>query len=97
MADNEIIQAFELLSFYASLPPINLPIGRNEELGFELIDSYQRELGRELDLTRLLPLRGLIIMGHLSQSPLPIPVEVDRWSLDSDGWTIVRWVGSVEE
>ena len=36
--------------------------------------------------------KRIIIIGHLRKGPSPVPLTVDGESVDSQGWTVVRWV-----
>lgn len=83
------VQAIEMLSFYETLPP---PDFRNTSNPFPGPPSYKRELGRPFDLTALTSGRRLIIIGHLTQSPLPAPLTIDGETPESEGWTVVRWI-----
>ena len=89
---DQVTRVAEILTFYSTLPPPDyqtsgmLGGGRN----------YTRALGRPFDITALLPLRRVIIMGHLQRSPLPLPLTVDGEILPSEGWTVVRWISQVE-
>jgi len=83
----DIIQYIELLSFYDTLPPPDY-----RKMDFSGVISYQRELAGELDITHLLAGHRLIIMGHLNDAPIPIPMTVNEEELASSGWTVVRWV-----
>ena len=82
------VYAIEMLTFYGVLPPPK----------FQDVDflsppvQFNRSAGRILDLTRLLPLKRLIILGHLERSPLPAPLRVEGQTVPSAGWTVVRWV-----
>ncbi len=86
-SNSDTIQYIELLSFFDTLPPPEF-----SDVDYPYCVAYQRELGQQLDLTRLLAGHRLIIMGHLNDSPIPIPMTVDQEELPSNGWTVVRWV-----
>ncbi|MCH8064570.1 MAG: hypothetical protein IIC90_01930 [Chloroflexi bacterium] len=86
-SSSETIKYIQLLCFYDTLPPPDF-----RKTGFPYAVSYQRSLGRQLDLTRLLAGRRLIIIGHLEDTPLPIPMTVEGKEIPSTGWTVVRWV-----
>ena len=49
----------------------------------------------QFDLTALLKLRRLIIIGYLKDSPLPVPLEVDGRQAKGRGWTVVRWISPI--
>ena len=87
VTNSETIQYIELLSFFDTLPPPDF-----RDVSFPYGIMYRRELGQHLDLTPLLSGHRLIIMGHLNESPIPIPMTVDEQELASTGWTVVRWV-----
>ena len=40
----------------------------------------------------LFPDFSLILIGHLRDSPSPVPLTVDGDTIPSQGWTVVRWV-----
>ncbi len=82
----QMIQQIEMLSFYSSLPPPQYT--RNDPAPW----NYQRTVGRGLDLTNMLPIKCIIVIGYLQDSPLPAPVAVDGTSVNATGWTAVRWV-----
>ena len=93
MADNEILQAVEMLSFYSALPPPNFRqtgrFGRGAT-------AYDRAVGRSLDITHLTTGRRLIILGYLPDAPLPAELTVDGREPGASGWTVVRWVYDFE-
>ena len=92
IADSQIVQAMEMLSFYSLLPP---PDFRSTQFMNRPI-NYDRHLGRSLDLTPLSALRCVILIGHIKQGPLPTPMTVDGQTVSAQGWTVVRWIGSLE-
>ena len=84
------VRMIELLSFYDALPP---PSYRAEAVNlFDRPVAYQRSVGRALDLTPLTAGARVILIGYLEHSPLPAPLTVDGGPVESDGWTVVRWV-----
>jgi hypothetical protein len=87
----EMIQFIQLLAFFDALPP---PDFRKTGVfeGF----VFNRGLGRQLDLTPMLTGRRLIVMGHLEDSPLPIPMTVEGEEVSSTGWTVVQWMYDLE-
>lgn len=89
---DDTVRMIELLSFYDSLPPPNF---RSVDVINPTV-AYQRSQGRNFDLTRLVAGRRLILIGHLDDSPLPAPVTVDGETLNSTGWTVVRWIYDLE-
>ncbi len=84
---SEMIKYIQLLSFYDALPPPDF-----RKKGFNVAVNYQRALGRQLDLTHLMAGKRLIVIGHLENSPLPVPMTVNEKEIPSTGWTVVRWV-----
>lgn len=86
-SSSEMIQFIELLSFYDTLPPPDF-----RKTGFPYAAVYKRALGRQLDLSHLLSGKRLIVIGHLEDSPLPVPMTVAGEQIPSTGWTVVRWV-----
>ncbi len=92
IADSQIVQAIEMLSFYSTLPP---PDFRNINL-MDRPANYNRDLTRAIDLTPLTRTRCMILIGHLEQSPLPVPFTVDNQTLPSQGWTVIRWIIPVQ-
>ncbi|MCC6580749.1 MAG: hypothetical protein IT440_09930, partial [Phycisphaeraceae bacterium] len=89
IAPDEVRSATELLSFYSTLPP-----PKWWEKPTALVEGpthFVRTLGRGLDITPWLAGPRLILIGYLSDSPLPMPLEVDGRRLPSRGWTVVRW------
>ncbi|HEX7008440.1 MAG TPA: hypothetical protein VF184_00565 [Phycisphaeraceae bacterium] len=92
LADNEIIQFIEMLSFHAALPPPDF-----RQVGFgQFPVVYRRTAARRLDLTPLTAGRRLILIGYLDHSPTPLPITVDGQRVPSNGWTVVRWVYDLE-
>lgn len=87
-ADAAVIRREMMLAtFYSLLPP---PDFRNTS--FTSGGSYlSREAIRRLDWSPLTKTRRLIIIGHLSDSPLPLPLTVDEQSPGTSGMTVVRW------
>ena len=90
MASNEMAPAIEMLSFYSILPPPEFRRRENDQSHTPI--TYQRSLGRGLDLSHLLTMRRLIVIGHLVDGPNPTPMKVDGRQLPSEGWTVVRWI-----
>ena len=87
-----VAMGVEMLTFFGMLPP---PDFRDTDASFSLSDSivaFGRREGRQLDLTHLLPLRRLMLIGHLTGGPTPLPLQVDGDDLPSRGWTTVRWI-----
>ncbi len=84
---SEMVQFIQMLCFYDTLPPPDF-----RRTGFPWALSYQRGLGRQLDLTPMLSERRLIILGLLQDSPLPAPLTVQGEAVTASGWTVVRFV-----
>jgi hypothetical protein len=74
-----------LLSFFDMLPPPNT---RPSMLSGST--RFSRAMLRDLDLTPLTHGRRLILIGHLPDSPMPLPVTVDGNTPEPQGWTMVR-------
>jgi hypothetical protein len=89
LPENTRIFMFEMLSFYDALPP---PDYVRPNFGINPPVSYSRALGRTLDLTPLTVGGRVIIIGHLPDSPLPMPLTVDGYDVPSNGRTVVRWI-----
>jgi len=95
VADDDMRNGAELLSLYSTLPP---PAWwRKISTQDEAPVHYYRSLGREMDLTRYLPMRRLIILGYVEQSSLPLPLSVDGDRIDASGWTVVRWISPIHD
>ena len=85
---SKIVNLMELESFYSALPPpqytkvdyINPPW------------SYQRSAGRAMDLSAMLNMRCVIVIGYLQNQAIPVPLEVDGVNSPSQGLTMVRWM-----
>ncbi len=88
-----MIQKLEMLSFYDALPP---PLFSQSET-FSLPPFYTRYLDDNMDITPLIAGRRLIVIGHIENSSLPIPVSVNGRTVESTGWTMVRWIYDFEE
>jgi hypothetical protein len=89
--DSVVVRELELLSFFDALPVPALkrdPESPALNRGFVL----RRQLAPRMDLTPLLRGRRVIILGHLPEGPLPVPLAVDGEAPPSRGWTMVRWV-----
>lgn len=76
------------LSFFDALPP---PDFRDMEHPQDHT-SLRRSLLAGLDWTHLLAGRRLIIIGHLENSELPMPLRVGGDTVPAEGQTMVRWV-----
>ena len=96
--DSTIVKEMNLLSFYDALPPpqyhVQPGIGGLGGFAFEggPYYTYNRSLVRDTDLTHLITGRRIILIGHLRSSPSPIPMTVDGEDVESEGWTVVRWI-----
>lgn len=84
---SDTVQYIQLLSFFDTLPPPDFC-----KTSFPYANVYDRSIGRQLDITRLLSGHRLIVLGHLEDSPMPIPITADGNDIPSSGWTVVRWV-----
>lgn len=90
--ESVIARRMELLSFFEAVPPPDIRRDPNSTIGFSDGRVLARTLGQRLDMTPLTQGRRVIILGHLKDSPLPIPLTVDGRTPASNGWTVVRWV-----
>lgn len=88
---SNIIKDIPLLSFYGAMPPPAYEVDKNAP-SFRNPDVYLRSLSRDLDLTHLITGRRIIIIGHLKESPSPVPLTIDGETIPSQGWTVVRWI-----
>lgn len=87
------VAAMELLSFYDAMPTPNF-----RDVSFAgRPHVYQRSWGAELDLTHLISGRRLIILGHLYESPLPMPLTMDGDTPPSNGHTFVRMIVELDQ
>ncbi|MGB0767741.1 MAG: hypothetical protein ACPGYV_08515 [Phycisphaeraceae bacterium] len=94
-SNSNIVKDLPLLSFYSALPPPVYHVQQGNLVG-GIVQSpynvYSRSLVRDLDLSHLITGRRLIIIGHLRESPSPVPLTVDGDDIPSKGWTVVRWI-----
>jgi len=82
------MEQIELLTFFSMLPPPDYL-----DVSFRApVRTYQRPLGRELDLTAQSQMRCVIITGLLRDAPLPAPLQVDGEVVPSRGDVAVRWI-----
>jgi hypothetical protein len=88
MSDGRVIEQIELLSFFDLLPPPNF----RETQQLRGVGVVRRPRGRGLDLSHLTATRCVIMIGHLADSPLPLPFTVGGNEAPSDGWTTIRSV-----
>ena len=86
-AGDKVKSWIEMFSFYDMLPPPNF---RSTDV-FTLVE-YNRTLGRLFDLTSLTQGRRLIVLGHLQQGPLPMPLTAQGQDVATQGWTVMRWI-----
>lgn len=93
------VPVIELLTFYNTLPPPRYFVRDGGATIAELNkpSGFRRASARVMDLTRLVGLKGMIIMGHLDNSPLLAPLKVDGDFPSSSGWTVVRWIVPLDE
>lgn len=92
--NSNIVKDIPLLSFYGALPP---PVYETQADGTfggmgSSYNVYSRSLTRDMDLTHLITGRRIILIGHLRNSPSPVPLTVDGDTVPSQGWTVVRWI-----
>ena len=98
IVSSNLVQSAELMSFFDNLPgprvfsskPISVYSGANEKI-------VRRGPGRVLDMSGALGLKRVIILGHMNHSPMIAPLQVNGKSMSSSGWTLVRWVGEMEQ
>jgi hypothetical protein len=84
----------EALSFYNILPPPKYRVSGTYGGGSP---HFTRPLGRSLDISHLMGLRRLIVIGYLhgQQAKLPMDLRVSGGQVprtDAKSWTVVRWV-----
>ncbi len=99
ISDDQMIRNIEMLCLFDLLPPPLLP---SQEERFSMIPTFSRSLGRWLDISSLLALRRIVIIGHLdtrfsTPGPLPMPLSVPLGEVPASGWTVVRLIVPVEE
>ncbi len=92
-SDSTIVKDLILLSFFDALPPPVYEV-QSSFPGFGSGDynTYSRSLVRDTDLTKLITGRRIILIGHLRSGPSPVPMTIDGQAVDSEGWTVVRWI-----
>lgn len=88
----KITTGVEMLTFFSALPPPDF----RDTAGVFSSPVYARRQGRLMDMSHLLPLRRLMLIGHLEDNTVPLPLEVDGRSLASRGWTTLRWICRLE-
>ncbi len=82
--------AFELLTFYGMMTP---PVWVSAQA--DSAPLFQRELGREWDLSEWMTRPCLIITGYVESSPIPTPIYLDGERLEqanAKSETYLRWV-----
>ena len=89
--ESVIVRHLELLTFFDAVPVADLKRDPDRKV-LENAKLLQRTLGSGLDMTPLLRGRRVVILGHLPDGPLPIPLSVEGQTPPSRGWTFVRWV-----
>lgn len=94
--NSNIVKDIPLLTFYGALPPPVYRVQTNNNMpgGYSSPYSvYSRSMARDLDLTHLINGKErIILIGHLRNSPSPVPLTVDGGDIPSEGWTVVRWI-----
>lgn len=92
VAESDLIQAMEMLTFYSMLPPPNFRRGLSASIGGDRPVMYDRTGARAFDLSHLTAGRRLIVIGYLENGPLPAPLTVDGQGVEAEGWTMLRWI-----
>ncbi|MAE64374.1 MAG: hypothetical protein CMJ18_08880 [Phycisphaeraceae bacterium] len=85
-----------LLSFYDALPVPDVWSSGDGVIMGQGYHAYQRTQGRGLDLTHLLRIKCLIVIGLLEDSPLPVPMTIDGDPARGKGLTVVRWISRLD-
>lgn len=85
--DGDLVKDLALLSFFDAIPPPTF-----EKITGSSYWTYHRSMMRDIDLTKLLTGRRLIVIGHLREGRAPMPLLVDGEPAPTEGWTVVRWV-----
>ena len=88
--ESTVVYDSAMMSFFEAMPPPRYQ--RTSQINFTGMSTYQRTLLRGLDISHLITGRRIIIIGHLKNSPCPVPMTVDGDYVDSEGWTVVRWI-----
>ncbi len=91
-SDSEVMQSVELLTWFDYLPP---PKFRDENMRL-WVRTYNRAIGREINLSHLVPLDCIVVIGFMQNSEMPVPLRIDGDEIPSTGWTVVRWVLPIE-
>jgi len=95
------IESIAALSFYNYLPPPdfmeNVNLNGNLDYG-KTPKHLKRANGRTLDLSHMVPMRRLIIIGHIRKDArLPLPLKVDGDTIRGEGWTVVRFILPIDQ
>jgi hypothetical protein len=95
--EREISDDCQMLSLYGALPPAEFWNVKEPQA----VPDYYRKLGRGMDLSQLLVLRRVIVMGLLDVTeapglPLVAPLRVGGAELRARGWVFVRLIVPVE-
>lgn len=83
----DVVRKSQVLSFFGNMPPPKFTGS-----GFQGPRNYLRSLGRTMDLTPMLSMPRLIMIGHIENSEIPLPLTVDGDRPVSKGWTVVQWI-----
>lgn len=97
MAQDSSIHAEILrLSFFDRMPP---PVFRQiqQDVLAPPPFAYARSEGQRLDLSHLLNEPRLIVIGHLPNHRLPVPLTVDGDTINSDGHTVFRYIFDLKQ
>lgn len=94
MSDFDITNSVMLLSFFDYLSP---PLFGEPSITGASVVHYNRAIGRESNLSHLLPTNSVIVIGFMKNSSMPVPLRVDGDEIPSNGWTVVRWVLPLQE
>ena len=86
--NNNVVRDIPLMTFFGAVPPPDYEMDRGQ---YEM-NVFSRSMTRDLDMTHLITGRRLIVIGHLRDSPSPVPLTVDGETIPSEGWTVVRWI-----
>lgn len=92
VSNDQIVRDLEALTFFDALPPPDFRDTNFSSMALG-IHAYRRPLGHQTDLTHLIDGRRLIVLGHLRDSPMPMPLTVDQDAVaDQTGRTLVRYL-----
>jgi hypothetical protein len=95
--EKEISDDCQMLSLYGALPPAEFWNAKEPQA----VPDYYRKLGRGMDLSPLLVLRRVMVLGLLDLTeepglPLAAPLRVGGAELRARGWVFVRLIVPVE-